>query len=133
MNLSAYRNQTALAILFPCLLLLFVSCKETRTMEVTATAYNSVESQTKKGGPYTAAWGDQLEPGMKAIAVSRDLIPEGLDHKTEVSIEGLKGKYKVLDKMNKRWNKKIDIYMGNDIKKARHWGKRKVNIEWEVD
>jgi 3D (Asp-Asp-Asp) domain-containing protein len=67
---------------------------------------------------------------MKAIAVSRDLIPVGLDHKTEVSIEGLKGKYVVLDKMNKRWKQKIDIYMGLDEHKARNWGKRKVNISW---
>ena len=102
-------------------------------MEVTATAYNSVEYQTKKGDPFTAAWGDKLQPGMKAIAVSRDLIPEGLDHRTEVKIEGLDGTYLVLDKMNKRWKQKIDIFMGMDIAKAREWGKRKVNIEWEVD
>jgi 3D (Asp-Asp-Asp) domain-containing protein len=120
-------------ILLFILLILATSCKETRTMEVTATAYNSVERQTKKGDPFTAAWGDKLKPGMKAIAVSRDLIPVGLDHKTEVSIEGLKGKYVVLDKMNKRWRQKIDIYMGLDEQKARNWGKRKVNISWTED
>lgn len=127
-------HKIPLSIIFPSLLLFFlVSCKETRTLEVTATAYNSVESQTKKGDPFTAAWGDKLQPGMKAIAVSRDLIPEGLDHKTKVRIEGLNGTYLVLDKMNKRWKQKIDIYMGMDIGKAREWGKRKVNIEWELD
>lgn len=120
-------------LLLSCLMFFLFSCKETRTMEVTATAYNSLESQTKKGDAFTAAWGDKLQPGMKAIAVSRDLIPEGLDHKTEVKIEGLNGTYQVLDKMNRRWQKKIDIYMGMDIKKAREWGKRKVNIEWEID
>lgn len=120
-------------ILLFILLILAASCKETRTMEVTATAYNSVERQTKKGDAFTAAWGDKLKPGMKAIAVSRDLIPVGLDHKTEVTIEGLKGKYVVLDKMNKRWQQKIDIYMGLDEHKARNWGKRKVNISWAED
>jgi 3D (Asp-Asp-Asp) domain-containing protein len=110
------------------------SCAETRTLEVTATAYNSVESQTKKGDPITAAWGDKLKPGMKAIAVSRDLLQqEGIEHGTQVKIEGLPGRYKVLDKMNRRWTKKIDIYMGTDVQKAREWGKKDVKITWEVD
>lgn len=114
--------------------LLLASCAETKTMEVTATAYNSVESQTKKGNPSTAAWGDKLKPGMKAIAVSRDLLQEeGISHGTAVSIKGLPGKYKVLDKMNKRWKKKIDIYMGENVVQAREWGKQKVEISWKVD
>ena len=50
------------------------------TIKVTATAYNSVEHQTKKGNIGLAAWGDILEPGERAIAVSRDLIKKGLDH-----------------------------------------------------
>ena len=120
--------------LFSLVLLVLSSCAETKTLEVTATAYNSVESQTKKGDPLTAAWGDKLKPGMKAIAVSRDLLEvEGIDHGTQVKIEGLPGKYKVLDKMNKRWEKKIDIYMGNDVQEAREWGKQEVEITWEVD
>ena len=44
-----------------------------KTLEVTATAYNSLAGQTF-GHPSEAAWGDTLKPGMKAIAVSRDLI-----------------------------------------------------------
>jgi 3D (Asp-Asp-Asp) domain-containing protein len=115
-------------------LLLVVSCTETKTMEVTATAYNSVESQTKKGDPVTAAWGDKLKPGMKAIAVSRDLLQEeGIEHGTAVNIKGLPGKYKVLDKMNRRWKKKIDIYMGENVAQAREWGRQKVEISWKVD
>ena len=122
---------TSTVLFFSIMLMIATSCKETKTLEVTATAYNSVEWQTKKGDPITAAWGDQLKPGMKAIAVSRDLIPAGLDHETEVKIEGLKGKYVVLDKMNRRWKQKIDIYMGTDVQKARSWGKRKVEISWK--
>ncbi|MEM6845839.1 MAG: hypothetical protein AAF944_05605 [Bacteroidota bacterium] len=107
------------------------SCHPRETLEVTATAYNSVEAQTKKGDPTTAAWGDKLKPGMKAIAVSRDLLNEyGLGHNSKVKIEGLSGTYRVLDKMNKRWKKRIDIYMGNDIQKAREWGKQQVEISW---
>lgn len=105
---------------------------EIRTREVTAKAYNSLASQTDNEGPNIAAWGDRLEPGMKCIAVSRDLIPLGLDHKTAVTIEGLPGVYIVLDKMNKRHKNTIDIYMGIDKKAATLWGKKRVNISWKV-
>ena len=101
-----------------------------RSLEVTATAYTMRESETKQGNVGLAAWGDQLEPGMKAIAVSRDLIDEGLDHMTEVRIEGLDGTWIVRDKMNKRWEKKIDIFMGTNVEAAREWGKRTVTIHW---
>jgi 3D (Asp-Asp-Asp) domain-containing protein len=103
-----------------------------RSMEVTATAYTMREAETKKGNVGLSAWGDQLQPGMKAIAVSRDLIKKGLTHETVVTIEGLEGEYVVRDKMNKRWKKKIDIFMGRDLKAARNWGKRKVTIHWSV-
>jgi len=102
--------------------------KAMTTLTVTATAYNSVEHQTKKGNIGLAAWGDILEPGERAIAVSRDLIKLGLDHNEEIEIEGLKGTYIVKDKMNKRWTKKIDIYMGLDEAAAREWGKQQVEI-----
>lgn len=98
-------------------------------LTVTATAYNSLPSQTY-GDPNEAAWGDRLEPGMKAIAVSRDLIEIGLDHQTTVQIEGLEGSYVVLDKMAARWKKRIDIYMGVDVEAARAWGRKKVEISW---
>lgn len=100
-----------------------------RTMTVTASAYNSLRGQTS-GNPTIAAWGDKLRPGMKAIAVSRDLQHMGLDHRTEVRIKGLPGTYLVLDRMNKRWKKKIDIYMGTNRAKAMRWGKRQVEITW---
>jgi 3D (Asp-Asp-Asp) domain-containing protein len=100
-----------------------------RTLTVTATAYNSIDGQTH-GNPTITAWGDRLEPGMKAIAVSRDLIDLGLDHGVHVEIEGLPGVYTVRDKMARRWSKKIDIYMGRDVEAARVWGRRKVEIRW---
>lgn len=104
------------------------------TIKVTATAYNSLESQTKKGNPALAAWGDTLEPGMKSIAISRDFLNEDiLDHNAKVKIEGLDSAYTVLDKMNKRWTRKIDIYMGLDVEAARNWGKQKVEIYIPVD
>jgi len=104
--------------------------KYNRRLTVTATAYTSHVNQTDST-PNIAAWGDRLKPGMKAIAVSRDLLKVyGLKHKQKVRIKGLKGEYVVLDKMNKRWRKKIDIYMGMDKRKAFRWGRRKVEILW---
>jgi 3D (Asp-Asp-Asp) domain-containing protein len=99
------------------------------TLKVTSSAYNSLPGQTDSR-PNEAAWGDILKPGMKAIAVSRDLLAMGLTRNTRVKIKGMPGTYRVLDKMNKRWSKKIDIYMGNDRRKAMRWGRRKVEISW---
>ena len=101
-------------------------------MVVTATAYNSLPAQTL-GHPAEAAWGDTLKPGMHAIAVSRDLLDSGLTYRTKVTIDGLKDTFLVLDKMNRRWKKKIDIYMGVSRKDALEWGKREVTIRWTPD
>ena len=103
-----------------------------QSLKVTASAYTSSVGETDDT-PNLAAWGDTLKPGMKSIAVSRDLIDMGLTHNQEVRIEGLEGTYLVLDKMNKRWKKKIDIYMGEDVEKARQWGKKEVVIHWTVE
>ncbi|MEZ5476711.1 MAG: hypothetical protein R3E95_04220 [Thiolinea sp.] len=104
--------------------------EKSNKLRVTATAYNSLPAQTDKT-PDIAAWGDRLNPGMKVIAVSRDLLHKyGLKHKDKVRISGLEGEYQVLDKMNKRWRKKIDIYMGKDRHKALKWGRKDVTIEW---
>ncbi len=99
-------------------------------MQVKASAYNSVAEQTN-AQPAIAAWGDELRPGMKVLAVSRDLLRDGLTYGTQVRIEGLKGLYVVMDKMNKRWSRKIDIYMGDNVDAARQWGVREVTISWQ--
>jgi 3D (Asp-Asp-Asp) domain-containing protein len=116
-------------------LLLLTGCEDdlTKSLEVMATAYNSTPAQTDTDSPNQAAWGDYLEPGMKAIAVSRDLIPLGLGYKTEVEIEGIPGTFIVLDKMHRRKKKTIDIYMGLDLKAAKEWGRKKVTIKWKVN
>ena len=115
----------------PVMLLALAGCSDdTRRMTVTATAYTSSVGETD-ATPDLAAWGDRLKPGMKAIAVSRDLIEQGLEHGTEVHIEGLDGAYVVRDKMNRRWTRKIDIYMGRDQAAARDWGVREVEIHWQ--
>ena len=113
------------------LVLVAVACASgaTQSRVVMASAYNSVPEQTDSD-PWVAAWGDRLAPGMKVIAVSRDLLDEGLTRGTRVRIEGLPGEYVVLDKMASRWENKIDIYMAEDVRAARRWGLREVRIEW---
>jgi len=108
------------------------SCEKTEmtTLSVTATAYNAVEHQTKVGNSRLTAWGDLLEDGVKAVAVSRDLIALGLDHNEEIEIEGLDGTFIVKDKMNARWTRKIDIFMGMDEEAAKEYGKRQVKIRF---
>ncbi len=121
------------SMMLPLLFTIILACSsvQMQTMEVTATAYTSFPAIPIKTRKSLGAWGDELEPGVKAIAVSRDLLSKGLDYNTEVTIEGLPGTYRVLDKMHSRWNNKIDIYMGNDIQAAKEWGKKKVVISWE--
>jgi len=101
-----------------------------RKLRVTATAYSSHRGQTDKT-PFLAAWNNRLRPGMKIIAVSRDMLTKyGMKNGTKVRIAGLSGIYRVRDKMNKRYRKRIDIYMGVNKRKALRWGRRSVVIYW---
>ncbi len=102
------------------------------TMKVTATAYNSTAHQTD-GNPHVGAFGDSLKPGMKYIAVSRDLFKKGLKHNTPVRIEGLNGMYLVKDRMPSRWKNRIDIYMGTNVDSAKNWGRKKVEINFPIE
>ncbi|MGB5820566.1 MAG: hypothetical protein WBG90_13870 [Saonia sp.] len=129
-------------ILYPILWVGLVGCADKidkvkedvyvwKSLEVTATAYNSLSSQTDKQ-PNIAAWGDTLKPGMKCIAISRDLLALGLKHNTMIKIDTFAGIYLVKDKMNRRWRNRIDIYMGESRKRARQWGRKKINIQYAI-
>ena len=119
------------------LLAIFSGCKrdladsdeDWDTICVTATAYNSVHYQTQHD-PNITAWGDTLRPGMNAIAVSRDLLRMGLDHNSKIKIEGFDSIFLIKDKMHYRWRSRIDIYMGEDVEKARKFGRKKLNIAY---
>ena len=58
-----------------------------------------------------------------------------LHHRSSVWIE-IDGKetgpYLVLDKMNKRWKHRIDVYFGVDLKAALEFGKKRVRISWKT-
>ena len=101
-----------------------------RKLRVTATAYTSHANQTDST-PFLAAWNNRIRPGMKLIAVSRDMLTRyGMRNGTKVRISGLPGFYRVRDKMNKRYRKRIDVYMGLNLRKALRWGRRSVVIYW---
>ncbi len=129
------------AIFFLVLICLLGSCKDPNELDesydwkplrVTATAYNSVPGQTSFEHPEITAWGDSIKPGVKWIAVSRDLLKKGLDYNTLVKIDTFKGVYIVKDKMHPKWRNRIDIYMDKDVNKAKEWGRRKINILYAV-
>ncbi|PWH82309.1 hypothetical protein DIS18_08605 [Algibacter marinivivus] len=101
------------------------------SIDVTATAYNSLAYQTSSN-PHITAFGDSLKPGLKYIAVSRDLLRLGLKHNTPVRVEGLEGIYFVKDKMHYRWKRRIDVYMGVDVKAAKQWGRKHLCIEYGI-
>jgi len=113
-----------------------ISCDndpEMKCMEVKASAYNSLSSQTRVGtdGKITA-WGDTLNPDIPSVAISRDLIDSGMVHGTMIYIEGFNEPFKVNDKMNRRFKKKIDLHLGTDVQAARDFGNQKLNICFEV-
>ena len=101
-----------------------------RSVVVDATAYNSLPEQTGED-PSLSASGHRLVPGMKAIAVSPDLVPLGLVHGRKVRIEGVDGVWVVRDRMPARWRRRIDVYMGEDVDAARAFGRRRVRIHWQ--
>lgn len=133
-------DQALIYLAFPVILIFLATCKEKvvddgyvwKKLKVTATAYNSFPSQTSKTHPGITAWGDSLYPGMKIIAVSKDLIPLGLDYNTQVKIKGDTSIYLVKDKMHSKWKNRIDIYMGEDKEKALQWGRKKITIHYRV-
>ncbi|WP_345274587.1 hypothetical protein [Flaviramulus aquimarinus] len=122
-------------------LIVIFGCKKTEpnieadyiwdSLYVTATAYNAVIEQTDSN-PSITAFGDSLKPGLKCVAVSRDLLRLGLRHNIPIKIEGLEGIYIVNDKMHSRWIKSIDVYMGEDIKAAKQWGRKRVCIDYGI-
>jgi 3D (Asp-Asp-Asp) domain-containing protein len=125
-SFTSSRLALVMAVVFVC------GCEtgnSERSMVVSVSAYTSVASQTNSE-PNVTAWGDKLKPGMKAVAVSPDLLDEGLSHGSKLSIEGLKGKYVVLDKTNARFTKRVDVYMGVDVEAAKEFGVKQLRITW---
>ena len=117
----------------PCLFVLtmalVIGCTKERSLTVTATAFNSTRAQTD-GRPNETACGKKIKPGEKIVAVSRDLMEAGLICGTEIRIQDVEGSWVVADKTAARHEKHIDIYMGRDVRAAREWGVKEVEIAW---
>jgi len=93
-------------------------------LKVTVTAYNNTIAQTDST-PGIAAFGPVRDD---MIAVSWDL--KFLKNKW-VYVEDIGWRY-VQDLMNKRFKKRIDIFMKKDIEAAKKFGtKRGIKIQWE--
>lgn len=90
-------------------------------LTVTVTAYNPVEEQTDSD-PLIAASMRKVREG--TVAVSRDLFDQGWVFGKKIRIEGV-GIFEINDLMNKRYSKRIDIFMW-DENQARSFGKRDI-------
>ncbi len=90
------------------------------SMHVPASAYNSLPNQTDST-PFITAAGTHTRFGI----VAANFLPLG----TQITIPELYGNriFTVEDRMNKRYNKKIDIWM-EDYSDARQFGVKNVEI-----
>lgn len=91
---------------------------------VTATVYNACESQCNKD-PLVTADGSIIDKSnienLYWIAVSRDLLRDGLKYGDVVELicpsdSTINGHYEIHDCMNKKWTRRIDILMPDDVK-----------------
>jgi 3D (Asp-Asp-Asp) domain-containing protein len=126
------RRMCSLLAIATSLLASEVALAQEQTLTVLATAYNSTLAQTD-ATPNNGAWGDRIEPGMKVIAVSPDLVKQGLKRGTKVRIDGVDGEWIVLDRTPSRYKNRIDLYMGIDVAAARNWGRKRVTIRWSAE
>lgn len=88
---------------------------------VPVTAYNSTPEQTDST-PFITAKGTQVRPGV----IAANFLPFG----TQIRIPHYFGDqiFVVEDRMNARYDKRIDIWM-ESMSEARDWGVRRVEIE----
>ena len=92
---------------------------------VTVTAYTSSPKECD-ASPWVTASGWKLKEGDRIVAVSRDLekvAPMG----SWVFLEGM-GWFRVEDRMNKRWRRRVDVWFGRDREGALAFGKRKARV-----
>jgi 3D (Asp-Asp-Asp) domain-containing protein len=103
-----------------------VDLSQIRTLPVTLTAYSSTEDQCDDT-PHITASNKPVRNGI--IAVSHDLEKEwGLTFGQRVLIPG-HGIYEVQDRMNRRWERKVDIWH-NDREAARLFGRQQGLLIW---
>ncbi|WP_243368531.1 hypothetical protein [Fundidesulfovibrio soli] len=110
---------------------LFALPQKTNTLDVTAMAYSAKSVAGSSRAKPRAANGTLLTDDVNAIAVSPDLLEShGLRLDQKIRLKGL-GEFVVMDLMNPRHTKTIDIYFGSNHAGALRWGKRELTISWE--
>jgi len=80
--------------------------------------------------PTRGKWGDELKPGIKALAVSPDLVARGMGPGTRVRIEGMPSGYRVRDQLPDGTRERIEIFMGTDAASVEHFGEKRMRIWW---
>jgi len=78
-------------------------------IKVKVSFYNPYDRNQTDSSPGICAWGHVVQPYDRLIAVSRDLLKEKILKENDQVVAGPFGKYAVLDKMNLRWTRRIDI------------------------
>jgi 3D (Asp-Asp-Asp) domain-containing protein len=101
-------------------------------ISVVATIYHAVPEQTSDS-PHIAAWGFTINlqnpKEHRIIAVSRDLEKKGFNNGSLVCVSNagpMNGVWVVRDRMNKRWEGRID-FLVNETRKYGKW--EEVNIK----
>ena len=101
---------------------------------VTATIYHAVPGQTDDT-PFITASNKHINrtnpQGHRWIAVSRDLEELGFTLGAKVCIEGagdLDGDWTIEDRMNRRWRKKIDFLVNQNVKGGK-WENVKIYLK----
>jgi len=101
---------------------------------VTATIYHAVEGQTDDTPNITATgFTINMEDPMshRIIAVSRDLEKKGFTMGKKVCVENaghLSGVWTIRDRMNKRWENRIDFLVNTNMKYGK-WDNVKIKID----
>jgi len=100
---------------------------------VTATVYNAVPGQTDDTPLITASGAHISEENAINhcwVAVSRDLEAEGFKMGSKILVEGAgsyDGVWTIQDRMNRRWKRKIDFLVNEDVKLGK-WENLKITL-----
>jgi 3D (Asp-Asp-Asp) domain-containing protein len=120
--------------LLPILALLALGTACARRGETAAVSVGAFAIPLRPRGsePWRGTWGDELVPGMRALAVSPDLVARGVIRGTRVRIEGMPASYRVRHELGAEAHERVEIFMGTDTEAARRFGERRARIWWEV-
>ena len=103
------------------------------TILVTATVYNAVPGQTDNTPLITASGACISEENPINhcwVAVSRDLEAQGFKMGSKILVKGTgiyDGVWTIKDRMNRRWKRKIDFLVNEDVKLGK-WENLKITL-----